>query len=203
MSAAPTLTHARLDLPTEALRAARQHLVMRYGRPLGARRFLGGALPMLEVAVFGKSPSPTVFASAGAPQVWTLLAKRGPAVFGAGGNEGSGAPLHAPLSDLVARVATANPAIGRVIDIPREIVATGALADLRAAALFPAWTLPEQHRAFVQRDGVRVELGWIVPVSDLEAAFARGQSLDALWQRFAARRVDLFDLTRAGLRLDE
>jgi hypothetical protein len=186
-------TSPRLGVPSEPVRAARQHCAALFGPAALTLR----GVP--DVVAYSGPPKPSVFATAGASSLigrdgvvreWLLCAKHPHSL-----------DVAAALMPLVARVAAEGTPTGRVVRAYDELSPLAPFCVMRAVVLLPAWPLPERERTFRRRDGVHVTLGWIVPVHPDEADLARRESATALWRRFATTSVDLLDLARPPIQL--
>lgn len=190
-------TSPRIAIPSEAVRAGRQHLTAHFGRPVLATAYRASSraeVPDLEVGVFGQEPAPVIVASAGAS---ARPAEDGaPREFAMFTRSRLGAGALRAASELVARVAADGPALGRVVRASDEL---SRVCAMRALVVYPAWPLPDAVRTFRRRDGTSVTLAWLVPVHADEADLARRDSATALWRRFASNNVDLLDLGRSSI----
>ena len=169
------------------MRAARQHFVDTFGKPTKALAFgqaaSAGGLRTVEVGAFGETPAPHVLATAGASSIacadgarreWVLILKE---------------PPPDGLFSFLADVAAAGGAVG-------SLLTTDALAPFSAVLLLDARALPAQGRAIERKDGVAVEVGWVIPVFPEEARFAAAEGADALFSHWEQKRPDLTDLRR-------
>jgi hypothetical protein len=208
----------RIQLPTEAVRAARQHLTVHFGKPVSALAFRGAQRSLIEVGVFEAARSAgstragdvaSMFATAGAaqlrsdamPREWIFCVTTR-AAHSLLVDDSREAPLvsHSAVAELVARIAADAPEVGRVLRAPLDLDV--GFSSMRQYVLFPAWPLKESQRSFRRRDGAHVELGWIVPVHAGEAELARRESATALWKKFAEANTDLLDLNRPSIDVD-